>query len=159
MDGFKFKLRGRVLEAPEELYRVSGAKLDAVRLTVQVNLPAFEGGKPTRMNVEVEAWGRARAAAAPLRVGQEVCIFGNVVRRRLLTDRGDYATRKDGSAIWLTDFRAQEVLLPAAAPAELQRSVSAPAELRRDRCKPATPAPPVEPESAAEAEEREDIPF
>ena len=137
MDGFKFKLRGRVLEAPEELYRVSGAKLDAVRLTVQVNLPAFEGGKPTRMNVEVEAWGRARAAAAPLRVGQEVCIFGNVVRRRLLTDRGDYATRKDGSAIWLTDFRAQEVMLPAFAPAELQRSGSAPAELRRDRCKPA----------------------
>ena len=130
-----------MLVAPVSLYRISGARLDAVRLTMQVSLPAFEGGKPTQMNVEVEAWGKARPAAEALREGQEVVIVGNVVRRRMLNERGDYATRKDGSAIWLTDFRAQEVLLPAAAPVGLQRG------------KPAPVAAPV----AGEASE--DIPF
>lgn len=112
MDYFRFRLRGKVLVAPVSLHRISGARLDAVRLTVAVNLPAFEGGKATQMNVEVEAWGKARPAAEALREGQEVVIVGNVVRRRMLNERGNYATRKDGSEIWLTDFRAQEVLLP-----------------------------------------------
>lgn len=141
MDYFRFKIRGKVLVAPVSLHRISGARLDAVRLTMAVAMPAFEGGKATQMNVEVEAWGKARPAAEALREGQECVIVGNVVRRRMLNERGDYATRRDGSAIWLTDFRAQEVLLPAAAPAELQRG------------KPAPVAAPV----AGEASE--DIPF
>lgn len=117
-----------MLVAPVSLHRISGARLDAVRLTVAVNLPAFEGGKASQMNVEVEAWGKARPAAEALRKGQECVIVGNVVRRRMLNERGDFATRKDGSAIWLTDFRAQEVLLPAAAPLQgLQRGNPAPA--------------------------------
>lgn len=147
MDYFRFRLRGKVLVAPVSLHRISGARLDAVLLTVAVNLPAFEGGKATQMNVEVEAWGKARPAAEALREGQEVVIVGNVVRRRMLNERGNYATRKDGSAIWLTDFRAQEVLLPAAAPVELQRGK--PAVVRSE-----SPAAPAQGEEASE-----DIPF
>ncbi len=147
MDYFRFKLRGKVLVAPVSLYRISGARLDAVRLTVQVNLPAFEGGKPTQMCVEVEAWGKARPAAEALREGQEVVIVGNVVRRRMLTERGDYATRKDGSAIWLTDFRAQEVLLPAAAAKPLWRG------------KPAAVAGEAAPDEPPAPMEAEDVPF
>lgn len=153
MDCLEFKLRGKVLIAPVALYRVNGSALDAARLTVQVSMPAFDGGKSTQMNVEVEGWGKARPALEALREGQECVITGAIVRRRMLNDRGGYATRKDGSHIWLTDFRAREVLLPAAAPVGLQRSVSAPAELRRDRCKPSPVAAPV----AGEASE--DIPF
>lgn len=121
MDYFRFRLRGKVLVAPAEIYRLSGARLDGVRFTVAVSMPPFDGSKPMQMNVEAEAWGKARPTAETLRVGQEVVLAGNVVRRRMLNERGDYATRKDGSAIWLTDFRVQEVLLPpvvrAASPA------------------------------------------
>lgn len=113
MDCLEFKLRGKVLIAPVGLYRVNGSPLDAARLTVQVSLPAFDGGKSTQMNVEVEGWGKARPALEALREGQECVIAGAIVRRRMLNDRGGYATRKDGSHIWLTDFRAREVLLPA----------------------------------------------
>lgn len=113
MDCLEFKLRGKVLIAPVGLYRVNGSPLDAARLTVQVSLPAFDGGKSTQMNVEVEAWGKARPALEALREGQECVIAGSIIRRRMLNDRGGYATRKDGSHIWLTDFRAREVLVPA----------------------------------------------
>ncbi|MBR2314159.1 MAG: hypothetical protein IKA55_04800 [Akkermansia sp.] len=113
MDCLEFKLRGKVLIAPVALYRVNGSPLDAARLTVQVSLPAFDGGKSTQMNVEVEGWGKARPALEALREGQECVIAGSIIRRRMLNDRGGYATRKDGSHIWLTDFRAREVLLPA----------------------------------------------
>ncbi len=113
MDCLEFKLRGKVLIAPVALYRVNGSALDAARLTVQVSMPAFDGGKSTQMNVEVEGWGKARPALEALREGQECVITGAIVRRRMLNDRGGYATRKDGSHIWLTDFRAREVLLPA----------------------------------------------
>lgn len=113
MDCLEFRLRGKVLIAPVGLYRVNGSPLDAARLTVQVSLPAFDGGKSTQMNVEVEGWGKARPALEALREGQECVIAGAIVRRRMLNDRGGYATRKDGSHIWLTDFRAREVLVPA----------------------------------------------
>ncbi len=109
---FKFRLQGKVLVAPAPLYTASGTRLEGVRWTMQVYLPPFaDGGKAAEMNVEVEAWGKARAAAAALREGQEACVTGNVVRRRMLTAQGDYARRKDGSPIWLTDFRAQEVFV------------------------------------------------
>ena len=113
---FRFRLQGKVLIAPTAIYTTSGTKLEAVRWTMQVYLPPFEeGGKATEMSVELEAWGKARAAAAALRAGQEACVTGNVVRRRMLNAQGGYATRKDGSPIWLTDFRAREVFLPALA--------------------------------------------
>lgn len=109
---FKFRLQGKVIIAPTALYTTSGTKLEAVRWTMQIYLPPFEdGGKATEMNVEVEAWGKSRAAAETLREGQEACVTGNVVRRRMLTTEGNYAQRKDGSPIWLTDFRAQEVFV------------------------------------------------
>lgn len=149
MDYFRFKLRGKVLVAPVSLYRISGARLDAVRLTVQVSMPAFDGGKSTQMNVEVEGWGKARPALEALREGQEVVIVGNVVRRRMLNERGDYATRKDGSAIWLTDFRAQEVLLPA----KSTRGVVPASPDGR------TPSSYAEATPLRSSEESEDIPF
>lgn len=109
---FKFRLQGKVLIAPTPLYTASGTRLDAVRWTMQVYLPPFgDGGKAAEMNVEVEAWGKARAAAEALREGQDACVTGNVVRRRMLTAQGNYALRKDGSPIWLTDFRVQEVFV------------------------------------------------
>lgn len=145
MDCLEFRLRGKVLIAPVGLYRVNGSPLDAARLTVQVSLPAFDGGKSTQMNVEVEAWGKARPALEALREGQECVIVGSIVRRRMLNDRGGYATRKDGSHIWLTDFRAREVLLPAAATKPLWRG------------KPAGDAGDVAP--VAQGEASEDIPF
>lgn len=154
MDCLEFKLRGKVLIAPVGLYRVNGSPLDAARLTVQVSLPAFDGGKSTQMNVEVEAWGKARPELEALREGQECVITGSIVRRRMLNDRGGYATRKDGSHIWLTDFRAREVLLPAAAPVGLQRGKPATA---RGEAGLKSRAPMDEPSAPMEADE--DIPF
>lgn len=149
MDCLEFKLRGKVLIAPVGLYRVNGSPLDAARLTVQVSLPAFDGGKSTQMNVEVEAWGKARPALESLREGQECVITGAIVRRRMLNDRGGYATRKDGSHIWLTDFRAREVLLPA----KSTRCVAPSSPDGR------TPSVSAEATPLRSSEESEDIPF
>lgn len=110
-DAFTFRLQGTVTGAPVTLHRVSGAALDAVRFVVAVEQPAFAEGKQTRMQVEVEAWAAARPAAEALKEGDRVCILGNVVRRQMVNSQGGIASRKDGSSIWLTDFRAQAVLV------------------------------------------------
>ena len=141
MQCFKFCLKGKVLTAPTEVYNVSGEKLDAVRWTMQVSIPPFrDDGKAIEMSVELWAWGKARAAAcaAALRVGKEACVMGNVVRRRMLNEEGGYATRQDGSHIWLTDFRANDVFLPAYAPVGRQHGKPATArgESGQNNCIP-----------------------
>lgn len=148
---FTFRLQGTVLRAPEPIYRPNGARLDALRWWMRVSLPPFEeGGRTVEMDVELEAWGRARAAVDGLRVGQECLAMGNVVRRRLMTAQGDYATRKDGSAVWLTDFRVSDVFVAPMSRAGIGGGAGAPV---------AAPKPPQQPCPPASTMSDEDIPF
>lgn len=148
---FTFRLQGKVLRAPEPIYRPNGARLDALRWWMRVSLPPFEeGGRTVEMDVELEAWGRARAAVDGLRVGQECLAMGNVVRRRLMTAQGDYASRKDGSAVWLTDFRVSDVFVAPMSRAGIGGGAGAPV---------AAPKPPPPPCPPASTMSDEDIPF
>ena len=148
---FTFRLQGTVLRAPEPIYRPNGARLDALRWWMRVSLPPFEeGGRTVEMDVELEAWGRARAAVDGLREGQECLAMGNVVRRRLMTAQGDYATRKDGSAVWLTDFRVLDVFVAPMSRAGIGGGAGAPV---------AAPKPPPQPCPPASTMSDEDIPF
>lgn len=108
-DKASFHLQGTVLTQPQAIRAAGGRELGGVRFKLRVVLPAFDGGRDNEMEFEVEAWGNSREDAEALRVGQQVCCIGNMVRRKMLSPQGGYLTRKDGSFVWVTDYRAFSV--------------------------------------------------